>query len=76
MKAYAQFFIKDGSGKLAEGLGTDSIMPLDARLSIESMRRETLVQNDRLKNVRTFVAYQIRLGNIASSTPLTGITVI
>lgn len=73
MKAYAQFFQIDGSGAVAEGCGTDSIMPLDGRLNVSSMRREALAQIDRLKNVRKYCGYQIRRGNIVHSYNLTDI---
>jgi len=49
MRYFAQFYAKDNSGKLTEMLGSDGVMPLDARLCtynmIQRVHRNKLVKH-------------------------------
>jgi len=69
---YVQYFHKDLSGQLVEALGDRSIVILDGRNNLETMKQDAVSFNGVRRPV--YDAYQIRKGDSFSrSQPITGI---
>lgn len=62
MKYYAQYF----NGK-REACGSDSILPLDGRLSIGNLASRARQHAERLRSVgRRFTSFEVRKGDLKS----------
>jgi hypothetical protein len=60
--AYVQFFTFGTSGDLHEAMGSDGVLILDGRDSLDTAINDAYTQADRLKNVKKFGGFQIRKG--------------
>jgi hypothetical protein len=65
MKAYAQYFTRNLKQEITEALGSDGILPLDARFSVNNLAWQAIEKGKQLNTLgKGFVAVEIRRGNL------------
>ena len=70
---YAQFYRQTDTGSYVEALGSDQICQVDGRKTIYNMCEEALQYTHRLRRVRKFDGFAIKVGDINNYRVLTTI---
>ena len=63
MKYYIQFYTRLLNGEIDEAIGSDSVCPLDGRLSLENMSLVGYEQAHSLRLLHTFTGFKIMGGD-------------
>lgn len=67
MKAYVQFYVKQGDPpKMAEACGSDGVFTLDARNKLDVMIQDAKDRMSSLKAVQKYEHFEIRRGNLGA----------
>lgn len=67
MKYYAQYYIKNLEGKTIPMCGSDGVLPLDARYTVNNMINIAIVNKDHLIKGKYIVGIGIEKGDYRSS---------
>lgn len=62
MQNYIQFYSRLLNGEIDEATGSDSVMPLDGRLSLVNMELQGYEQAHRLRKVQRYVGFKVMYG--------------